>query len=183
MSTCIGHAAGTTISIVQYLYCAFMNLVYYSMASDGSGRCERQWTQSIRSLRRYNPSIPVHLFVYGSCRKTSSKKRDGATSPSTCFDYTSAFARRLPHGMPLSTITVLFTSSTPSTICLTRVDPRSYTPTAIPFSLQTLRACWSATPTLSGTHAKNRGRPEVLTGINQNILMRIALRALPMRKD
>jgi hypothetical protein len=44
-----------------------MNLVYYSMASDGSGRCERQWTQSIRSLRRYNPSIPVHLFVYGSC--------------------------------------------------------------------------------------------------------------------
>jgi hypothetical protein len=46
-----------------------MNLVYYSIASDGSGRCERQWIQSIRSLRRYNPSIPVHLVVYGSCRQ------------------------------------------------------------------------------------------------------------------
>lgn len=42
-----------------------MNLVYYSIAADGSGRCERQWIESIRSLRRFNRSIPVHLVLYG----------------------------------------------------------------------------------------------------------------------
>ena len=41
-------------------------LVYYSLAAVGSAACERQWVQSIRSLRRYNGDIPVFLFVYGS---------------------------------------------------------------------------------------------------------------------
>jgi hypothetical protein len=43
-----------------------MNLVYYSLAALGSNACERQWVQSIRSLRRFNPTIPVRLFLYGS---------------------------------------------------------------------------------------------------------------------
>lgn len=45
-------------------------LVYYSIANDDSGRCERQWIRSIRSLRRYNRSMPVHLTVYGRPART-----------------------------------------------------------------------------------------------------------------
>ena len=41
-------------------------LVYYSLAAVGSVACERQWVQSIRSLRRFNGDVPVFLFVYGS---------------------------------------------------------------------------------------------------------------------
>ena len=40
-----------------------MNLVYYSLVGQPP-HCD-QWIQSIRSLRRYNRQIPVHLFYYG----------------------------------------------------------------------------------------------------------------------
>jgi hypothetical protein len=39
-------------------------LVYYSIANSPDSSCERQWTQSIRSLRRHNPVIPVWLFLF-----------------------------------------------------------------------------------------------------------------------
>lgn len=39
--------------------------VYYSLANLGDGRYERQWLQSIRSLRRRNASVEVHLVLYG----------------------------------------------------------------------------------------------------------------------
>jgi hypothetical protein len=41
-----------------------VRLVYYSLAHSGGSACEYQWIQSIRSLRRYNPTVPVFLFLY-----------------------------------------------------------------------------------------------------------------------
>jgi hypothetical protein len=41
-----------------------MPLAYYSLANVGDIKCERQWSQSIRSLRAYNNHVPVHLVVY-----------------------------------------------------------------------------------------------------------------------
>jgi hypothetical protein len=40
--------------------------VYYSLANLGDQRYVRQWLQSIRSLRRYNASVEVHLVLYGA---------------------------------------------------------------------------------------------------------------------
>jgi hypothetical protein len=39
-------------------------LVYYSIANVPGSACERQWTQSIRSLRRHNLSVAVCLFLF-----------------------------------------------------------------------------------------------------------------------
>jgi hypothetical protein len=41
-----------------------VRLVYYSLANFPDDSRERQWIQSIRSLRRYNPSIPVWLLLF-----------------------------------------------------------------------------------------------------------------------
>ena len=41
-----------------------MTFVYYSLANAPGSPWEKQWIQSIRSLRRYNARIPVYLFVY-----------------------------------------------------------------------------------------------------------------------
>jgi hypothetical protein len=41
-----------------------MRLVYYSLANFSYDSRERQWIQSIRSLRQYNRSIPVWLFLF-----------------------------------------------------------------------------------------------------------------------
>lgn len=40
-------------------------LVYYSLACVDGGMRERQWVQSVRSLRRHNDRVPVTLFLYG----------------------------------------------------------------------------------------------------------------------
>jgi hypothetical protein len=45
-----------------------VRLIYYSLAALGNHACERQWIQSIRSLRRHNPGIPVYLILYGAPR-------------------------------------------------------------------------------------------------------------------
>jgi hypothetical protein len=43
-----------------------VRVVYYSLASVGDGKCERQWLQSIRSLRAHNKSAQVHLVHYNA---------------------------------------------------------------------------------------------------------------------
>lgn len=43
-----------------------MRLVYYSIACVPGSSCQKQWLQSIRSLRRNNKEIAVCLFVYGT---------------------------------------------------------------------------------------------------------------------
>jgi hypothetical protein len=41
-----------------------MRFVYYSLANAPGSPWEQQWMQSIRSLRRYNATVPVYLFLY-----------------------------------------------------------------------------------------------------------------------
>jgi hypothetical protein len=41
-----------------------VRLVYYSLANAPDAGREKQWTQSIRSLRAYNPVIAVWLFLF-----------------------------------------------------------------------------------------------------------------------
>jgi hypothetical protein len=41
-----------------------VRLVYYSLANAPESRLEEQWTQSVRSLRLYNSTIPVWLFLF-----------------------------------------------------------------------------------------------------------------------
>jgi len=41
-----------------------MRLVYYSLANVPDSRLAEQWTQSVRSLRLYNRTIPVWLFLF-----------------------------------------------------------------------------------------------------------------------
>ena len=41
-----------------------MRLVYYSLSNAPDAGREKQWIQSIRSLRRYNRAIPVWLFLF-----------------------------------------------------------------------------------------------------------------------
>jgi lipopolysaccharide biosynthesis glycosyltransferase len=43
-----------------------VQFVYYSLASVGKRRPERQWLQSIRSLRAHNKSVQVHLIHYNA---------------------------------------------------------------------------------------------------------------------
>src|SRR5450432_3836341 len=47
-----------------------VEMVYYSLASGGGPKYERQWTQSVRSLRSYNRAVEVHLFLYGSATRS-----------------------------------------------------------------------------------------------------------------
>jgi hypothetical protein len=44
-----------------------LQLVYYSLAAHRDSYCHRQWSQSIRSLRKYNDKIRVDLMSYDSC--------------------------------------------------------------------------------------------------------------------
>lgn len=78
-----------------------MEIVYYSIAIDKGGRCQRQWTQSIRSLRRYNQSIPVHLFLYNSPPQSilAEARRHGVTVH-TAGDYAACLACLPKHWQP-----------------------------------------------------------------------------------
>jgi hypothetical protein len=51
-------------------------LVYYSIADFGDPRYERQWRQSIRSLRAYNELVPVHLVLYNGAPKSILREAD-----------------------------------------------------------------------------------------------------------
>jgi hypothetical protein len=43
-----------------------VNIVYYSLVVTPVATCQWQWIQSIKSLRLYNRTIPVYLFIYGA---------------------------------------------------------------------------------------------------------------------
>lgn len=51
-------------------------VIYYSVVSTDQDRCFRQWMQSIRSLRRHNSSIPVHLFHFNPVSSAFVKEAD-----------------------------------------------------------------------------------------------------------
>jgi hypothetical protein len=46
-----------------------MRLIYYSLARTANGERDRQWVQSIRSLRLYNRRVSVCLFVFDGISK------------------------------------------------------------------------------------------------------------------
>ena len=58
------HTPTLTVANVTARSRSNVRLVYYSLANSPDGSCEQQWIQSIRSLRRYNRSIPVWLFLF-----------------------------------------------------------------------------------------------------------------------
>ncbi len=61
-----------------------MRFVYYSLANAPGSPWEYQWTQSIRSLRRYNSTIPVYLFLYNGA---SAELVEEASHRSVCVHY------------------------------------------------------------------------------------------------
>lgn len=66
-----------------------MNLIYYSLVTASGAVQEDQWLQSVRSLRRYNGEVPVHLVIYGALppRIRSEAIRSAVTIHQMC-DYT-----------------------------------------------------------------------------------------------
>ncbi len=61
-----------------------MRFVYYSLANAPGSPWEFQWMQSIRSLRRYNSTIPVYLFLYNGA---SAELLEEASHSSVCVHY------------------------------------------------------------------------------------------------
>lgn len=51
-------------------------LIYYVIAPDPGGRLPRQWAQSLRSLRRFNPEIAVHLLHCGEVSRQIQEESD-----------------------------------------------------------------------------------------------------------
>jgi hypothetical protein len=51
-------------------------LVYYSLANVPDSRLTEQWVQSIRSLRLYNRTIPVWLFLYNGAHSALLREAD-----------------------------------------------------------------------------------------------------------
>lgn len=52
------------------------SVIYYSLAWQPESHCERQWAQSVRSLRQYNRTIPVVLCLYGAGSDEISREAD-----------------------------------------------------------------------------------------------------------
>ena len=80
-----------------------MRAVYYSLADFPEDSREQQWTQSIRSLRRYNSTIPVWLLLFAGA---SRELRQEAESQNVCVhdlgDYGEFMKRAHPRGSILA---------------------------------------------------------------------------------
>jgi hypothetical protein len=81
-----------------------LRVVYYSLAVSADGRQERQWVDSVRSLRRHNDGIPVFLVVYGV--ETPSCVREEAGRSNAVLvelgDYASYLRRFVPQATALA---------------------------------------------------------------------------------
>jgi hypothetical protein len=53
-----------------------LRLIYYSVAFTPDGKYDRQWIQSIRSLRSHNANIPVYLFVFNDISDAVSREAE-----------------------------------------------------------------------------------------------------------
>ena len=51
-----------------------MRLIYYAVALTQDGKYARQWSQSIRSLRRFNSHIGVRLFVFNDLSESLTRE-------------------------------------------------------------------------------------------------------------
>jgi hypothetical protein len=77
--------------------------IIYSIARGSGSRCLGQWVQSIRSLRRYNSQIAVHLFLYAE--PTTGILREAekqGVSVHSLEEYCEILKRLSPHGAILS---------------------------------------------------------------------------------
>ena len=75
-----------------------MNLVYYSIACLDQGHSERLWRLSIQSLRRYNNSVEVMLFIYGTpSAHTLAVAEHCNVGIHHCGDYKDSFRDVPPH--------------------------------------------------------------------------------------
>jgi hypothetical protein len=80
-----------------------VNLVYYSLSRSEDGRYDRQWVQSIRSLRRYNQELPVCLLVYNSVSDEILREADRSNVIVYLLgDYRDCLCRTFVHGSVLS---------------------------------------------------------------------------------
>lgn len=79
-------------------------LVYYSIANFGDPRYERQWCQSIRSLRAYNERVPVHLVLYNGASDSIVREADRhRVTVHMAGDFASRLRDLIPrHADPLS---------------------------------------------------------------------------------
>ena len=77
-----------------------MNVVYYSVVLLGAPHVERQWTQSIRSLRRYNRDIEVRLFVFGTPSIEMQREADAARVDVRSSDYSWCFSEVPAYWVP-----------------------------------------------------------------------------------
>jgi hypothetical protein len=53
-----------------------LQLIYYSLARSEDGGHDKQWIESVRSLRRYNPRQPVWLFVFNGLSYELAREAD-----------------------------------------------------------------------------------------------------------
>jgi hypothetical protein len=82
-----------------------VRFVYYSLANAPDSPWELQWIQSIRSLRRYNLSIPVYLFLYNGA---SAELLEEASRRSVCIHYLGDYSAYLEHLHVRGSILALF---------------------------------------------------------------------------
>ncbi len=80
-----------------------MRLVYYSLANFPDDSRERQWVQSIRSLRLYNRTIPVWLLLFnGASDEMLREAEQQSVQVCTLGDYEEFLRRAHPRGSVLS---------------------------------------------------------------------------------
>ena len=80
-----------------------MRLVYYSLANFPDDSRERQWIQSIRSLRRYNPAIPVWLLLFnGASPELLGEAEQRGVRVQLLGDYAGFLQRAHAHGSILA---------------------------------------------------------------------------------
>ncbi len=80
-----------------------MKLVYYSLANFPDDSREHQWIQSIRSFRRYNPSIPVWLLLFnGGSPELLREAEQRDVRVQLLGDYQEFLQQAYPHGSVLA---------------------------------------------------------------------------------
>jgi len=82
-----------------------MRLVYYSLVNFPDDSREHQWIQSIRSLRRHNPSIPVWLLLFN--HRSSDLLRE-AERQNVHVRYLGDYAEFMEHAHPRGLLLALY---------------------------------------------------------------------------
>jgi hypothetical protein len=80
-----------------------MKLIYYSLVPVSGAVLEDQWLQSVRSLRRYNREVPLHLVIYGALpSRIRSEATRSAVTLHQMSDYSDCLRALSEHGALLA---------------------------------------------------------------------------------